>query len=82
MSSDSFLGLVQWCSNLLLNIRNQFSEVGVEEPTHFGISSGIQTSAARSGMDSYNVVHYCVVLGNFAFPLWARVLVVGACNLG
>lgn len=32
--SDSFCGLVQWCSNLLLHIGNQFSEVDVEEPIH------------------------------------------------
>jgi hypothetical protein len=28
------LGLVHWCSNLLLHIGNQFSEVDVGEPTH------------------------------------------------
>jgi len=46
------------------------------------VSSGIQTSPARSGMDSYNVVRYCILLGGFAFPLWARVLMVGACKFG
>ncbi len=33
--SDSFLGLVEWCSNLLLHIGNQFFEVDVEEPVYF-----------------------------------------------
>jgi hypothetical protein len=44
--------------------------------------SGIQTSPVRSGMDSYNVVQCCVVLGGFAFPLWARVLMLGAYKFG